>query len=450
MKKVLYLDLGFHLKTCSSRFVYELLEEYFQVDKCFVDLDGRIDISKDSMDNYYEYLVLWQVMPKRKELEFISYGKGILFPMFDNVINKPIDEWNEYKDFTIISFCKTLHNYLVKKGFDSKYIQYFPKPLAVKEYGDINSLFFWQRTKDIHVNQVLSLCKNLNIKKVHIHKALDPNYYYIDVNRRFKYDFSYSKWLPQKSDLEKIISMSAYYIAPRKYEGIGMSFLEAMAMGRCVIAPNYPTMNEYINSGVNGILYDYIVAEEIDLYDVRKLQKNAFQSVEIGYQKWINNRYHIIEWIEEEKSKAEYVKLDAIKDLPANGQAEIRGNKYYLYYSLMNKWMLLKNRKISLESWFIYRSIYHIAIYGYSEIVPRLVEELENTSVYIDCYIDKEKKWAEDGRKIITIDCLTPTIDMIVVASFFYYDEIKRILNKRFSVKIVSLKDIVDDLIKEL
>ena len=49
---------------------------------------------------------------------------------------------------------------------------------------------------------------------------------------------------------------STIYIASRPYEGIGMSFLEAMADGRCVVAHDNTTHNEYIEHGKNGFLFD--------------------------------------------------------------------------------------------------------------------------------------------------------------------------------------------------
>ena len=449
MKKILYMDLEFHIKTSSTQFLYKLLEENFLVDKCFLDLGGRAEeVSQDYTNCYYDYLILFQAMPERRCIETFSYGKGILFPMYDSAVGKTIDEWTEYRDFTIINFSKTLHDYLSKNGFESRYIQYFPKPQEIKDYGNVNTLFLWQRTNQIHANQILSLCGNLNLKKVHIHKAVDPFFYYIGVDERFCYDFSYSNWFPEKSDLLEVMSRAAYYAAPRKYEGIGMGFLDAMAMGRCVIAPNQPTMNEYIDDGVNGILYDYENPRNIIVRDVRKLQENAHRSIERGYKKWMTDKYRIIEWIEEDIDKGTPILRPV--DGVADAQRTMQENKYYTYYMFMNRWMILKNRKVSLGVWFESESAYRIAVYGYSEMASRLAEELKGTSVHIACYIDKENRWTNDGRHTVTINCFVADVDMVVVASFFYYNEIKEMIEKNFSLKVVSLEEIVDDLIKKL
>ena len=295
----------------------------------------------------------------------------------------------------------------------------------------------------------MSLCRKLNLKKVHIHKALDPAHHYIAVDRRFQYDFSYSSWLPEKADLIKLISKAAYYVAPRKHEGIGMSFLDAMAMGRCVIAPNYPTMNEYIDVGINGVLYDYENPKDIIVHDVRKVQKSAYQSVMLGYEKWLKERYRIIEWIEEDDKSLKSIYIKYQTDETVKRQT-VQEQKYYSYYMLMNKWLVLKNKKISLKAWFYDEAICHIAIYGYSEMAARLAEELEETSVYIDCYIDRDSKWTEDGRRTITLNQFALVGYIILVTSFYYYDEIKELIESKFSVRTISINEIVDDLLRKL
>jgi glycosyltransferase involved in cell wall biosynthesis len=81
-----------------------------------------------------------------------------------------------------------------------------------------------------------------------------------------------------------------------------MSFLEAMALGRCVIALDMPTMNEYIRHGENGLLYD--VDEPLPLPpmredEVRAMQEAARRSMAAGRVRWERDRQDICRWIEE-------------------------------------------------------------------------------------------------------------------------------------------------------
>ena len=79
-----------------------------------------------------------------------------------------------------------------------------------------------------------------------------------------------------------------------------MSFLEAMASGRCVIAPDYPTMNEYIKNGETGFLYNYKKPELLTILNVREIQKNTAEYIKQGYEKWEKEKYKIFDYIEAE------------------------------------------------------------------------------------------------------------------------------------------------------
>jgi glycosyltransferase involved in cell wall biosynthesis len=70
-----------------------------------------------------------------------------------------------------------------------------------------------------------------------------------------------------------LIKQAGIYIAPRKLEGIGISFLETMVMGKAVIAQDAPTMNEYIENGINVYLVDFNKPEPIDLSNIEWVQK---------------------------------------------------------------------------------------------------------------------------------------------------------------------------------
>ena len=86
----------------------------------------------------------------------------------------------------------------------------------------------------------------------------------------------------------RAMDAAAFYIAPRVYEGIGMSFLEAMARGRCVVAADHPTMNEYIEHGKTGFLFqpDAITSLEYTEEQIREIQRASRDYILNGYEHW--------------------------------------------------------------------------------------------------------------------------------------------------------------------
>ena len=81
-----------------------------------------------------------------------------------------------------------------------------------------------------------------------------------------------------------------------------MSFLEAMSMGKIVIANNDATMNEYIQHGVNGYLFDYKNPKPLIFDNLDKIQDNAYKTVEQGYQQFQINKNDIIKIINNQLS----------------------------------------------------------------------------------------------------------------------------------------------------
>jgi glycosyltransferase involved in cell wall biosynthesis len=86
-------------------------------------------------------------------------------------------------------------------------------------------------------------------------------------------------------------------VAPRRKEGIGMAFLEAMAMGKCVVAHNDATMNEYIKDGVNGILFDADRPIAITESQVLSVRSNIHATKEQFYGVWLEDMKKISNFI---------------------------------------------------------------------------------------------------------------------------------------------------------
>jgi glycosyltransferase involved in cell wall biosynthesis len=300
MKKLLFIDIEFHTKTQSCRFLLDQLELQFDVTLCRID--QYQDLSCQALSDAagsYDVLVCWQIAPPREKLDhYFSWTHAALFPMFDSASEDGNPEqWFPYRDFNIICFSKKLFERVSRMGFSAQYIQYFPEPPPVDEWGDTRRVFFWSRQSAIDCQRVEKLLQNMDVKHIHVHKAMDPGQTFIEPDRDGTIAYTFSTWFEDRREMTQLIHESAFYIAPRAKEGIGLSFLEAMAAGRCVIAPNDSTMNEYIEHGKTGFLYELDDPEPIPVSDIKAIQRQARQFVEEGYVRWLRERDTLLDRI---------------------------------------------------------------------------------------------------------------------------------------------------------
>ena len=306
-KTMVYVGYSFHLKTKSTRFLIDIFKTEYDIYEYAFDVvnpkNNHGYVGQPPDDNIeYDMLILFQIGIKYSILKSLfRFKKAAHFPMYDGsylVDHKTY--WASFKNFNIINFSKTLHETILANGCPSFYIQYFPKPIKTPNQGDNKSAFFWERTPiTININNSAQLLEPLGVKNIHIHKALDPLCTHVEPTNEVlnAFKITESEWFETKDDMLKKVAESVYYIAPRLMEGIGMSFLEAMAMGRCVIAPNQPTMNEYIINGETGLLYDFKNPKPLTTHDPKRIQQNTHEYIKNGYENWEKNKFDILEWI---------------------------------------------------------------------------------------------------------------------------------------------------------
>lgn len=82
-----------------------------------------------------------------------------------------------------------------------------------------------------------------------------------------------------------------------------MAFLEAMAEGLCVVAPDGSTMNEYIVDGQNGFLYDASHPAPIDLSGAAIVAKNSFQLCRERREQWLDSENELFDCLADVPSK---------------------------------------------------------------------------------------------------------------------------------------------------
>jgi Predicted dinucleotide-utilizing enzyme len=126
---------------------------------------------------------------------------------------------------------------------------------------------------------------------------------------------------------------------------------------------------------------------------------------------------------------------------------DIRTDKFVGYFNLLDQWMALKEEGKSFASYFEKNGYSKIAVYGLGKIGNHLLKELENTDIQILYAIDSKGEELNSNIEVYTLDDEIPEADVIVVTATFDYESIKEKLEEKVDIQIVSIDDVVYDLL---
>lgn len=243
----------------------------------------------------FDHVFVWQVEAVARRLSLIAPEKLTFIPMWDGVMHADYGFWEPLRRVRIISFAWSLHERLRNWGFNSFQTQYFPDPARFEPVTDFSRLrgFLWQRRPEFGWPQVRALAKQVDWEWFNLHVGIDPTYGQIDppdISQIRRHDIRLTRFSVDPGQSRALTRQANVYFAPRSSEGIGMSFLEAMARGQCVVAANAPTMSEYMTHGVTGLLYDIHKLEPLDFSRAAEIGAAARRHVEIGYESWLYDR----------------------------------------------------------------------------------------------------------------------------------------------------------------
>lgn len=111
-------------------------------------------------------------------------------------------------------------------------------------------------------------------------------------------------------------------------------------------------------------------------------------------------------------------------------------------------WMMIKQNGKSMEKYFIDKGIQNVAIYGMSYLGIRLFHELNNTSICVKYGIDCNPNIEIGGLNIFHLENLDQyNVDAVVVTAIFSFDVIKNNLENIGFTNIISLDELLYDLI---
>lgn len=299
---ILFVDHEVHLKTHSADFFLEILRESFEVKTLYYKKTYRFSIPDEDVA-WADVIIFWEFLYNRYKLG-VPGKRCIFVPMYDNEWGSKW-QWKRIaaSGMSVISFCEAITRHAKRHGVKNILdLRYFPNPIDLpQESGEHKRVFLWERGE---------------ISRSVAEAILPPaKGYTFDVKKA-------NEFIPKEEYLRRL-SKCEIVIAPRMKEGIGMAFLEAMAMGKCVIANDDATMNEYIEDGKTGILCNYrSTLAPIPYKKIGVALSNVKSVMKSIYKRWESDKATIKQFI---KSAA---------TLPPLRMGSVQSNLKYILFLL--------------------------------------------------------------------------------------------------------------------
>ncbi len=205
--------------------------------------------------------LIFSMLPPPEELLKQKNRDVVWLPMWDQARGYDQNWWNNLpKNLRVVAFSEEVYKKANAANLPCLRITYYKNPTDFQpvSWNNGNILFYWNRTGMIGPEFIEKLCAATQAKKLVFLGTIDPR---IDEAMSYELPSKIGNTAVTKIDASdrtsflRNISEANLFVAPRISEGVGMTFLEAMARGCAVFAYDGPTMSEYIINGKNGVLF---------------------------------------------------------------------------------------------------------------------------------------------------------------------------------------------------
>lgn len=259
--RILFVDQAFHKKTKSADFFIDLLRSEFEVEIHYYDETYHANIPYEKIERA-DLIISWEFLLGRKNL--IIPGKPCVYiPMYDWDWGSRA-QWRRLSrsGVSVISFCDKVTRWAFRAGFNSERVlpvHFAYDPQLFDDYsGNPDICAIWDRGF-FGFSTLRNLFPPKFFQKIILIRRQQPGLVYEPIAQEdidlYNIEIHESDFLPRDEYL-RLLKEPGVFIAPRPKEGIGMSFLEQLAMGKCVIVHDDATMNEYVVDGLNGFIRD--------------------------------------------------------------------------------------------------------------------------------------------------------------------------------------------------
>jgi glycosyltransferase involved in cell wall biosynthesis len=292
-KEIAFIDHNFHKKSRSADFLRKIYKKNYRIKNFWWSLKDQYQLI-NKIENYNNFFFFQSLLPLDDMIRIKD--KNIIWaPMYDN-LNLSSNYWRKikYLNIKILSFSKPVKKLSKKYNCDHVDLEYALNTSGIKKVNRKKiKIFFWFRN-NFYTKDWIKLFNKDDVEEITYFKCPDPGRRPEKIKdddlKNFNFKIIDKDFLPKKTYLN-LIKNCDVFISPRKQEGIGMSFLEALSMGKYIIANNDSTMNEYIKNNKIGFLVDQNTKKKINISEIIKSKT---------YRK-INARKIFIKWNKDKK-----------------------------------------------------------------------------------------------------------------------------------------------------
>ncbi|MGI6494766.1 MAG: glycosyltransferase [Kiritimatiellia bacterium] len=278
----------------------DILAGEFDLVDCYYEKAYECELPERG-SRHFDVALFFEFLPDRRRI-CIPGVPCVFVPMFDNEWGSKW-QWRRIaaSGMSVISFCGKVSEHARACGVERLLdVRFFPGAEGDGDMrGDPRRVLLWERG-DIGFATIKALFAPDAVESVTLlrrgegKRMGDASISGQDM-RDYKVNIVETGYLPRAEFIE-IMRPAGTVVAPRLKEGIGMAFLEAMAMGKIVVANDDATMNETIRDGENGFLFDWRNPKRLDMSQIVALHERGF-SCESLRARWLEDRKKISEFV---------------------------------------------------------------------------------------------------------------------------------------------------------
>jgi len=297
-KKLAFVDHNYHKKTRSGDFLRELFSENFIIDDHWWTYGEEKELIKYLVN--YENIFFFQTLIPLYDLVKLKEKNLMWAPMYDN-LSFDWKYWKkiEYTNIKLLCFSKKIKLQADKLRCPNIELKYFinPKRIELNISQRTLNIFFWYRN-DLKLNDWIHLFDLSKVNKIVYLDLPDPGRKSENIDKimlnKYKIQLVKPNSFIKKNEYMEYVKNCDVFISPRKQEGIGMGFLEALSMGKYVVSNDDCTMNEYLTDKKIGFLIKKKNKELIDYNDIVNNVNYRVQFAQNGYLQWIKQKNEIL------------------------------------------------------------------------------------------------------------------------------------------------------------